>query len=149
MNAKKRNLPVLLCRIVTPTSKEISVVSSIFCGLLTNPEFYLDLSIEISTRALTIDLMCTLQMFTGIYGYFTGKSEWGISNLWGLHVTHNPCNFWNKYFFVDFYYLLFFMIFFQISLQFYQGFQATSNLRKFHTHVMGYPVQHRDFLYFL
>ena len=48
---QKGNLTVLLCRIVIPTSKENSVVSSSFCGLLTDPEFYLDLSIEISTRA--------------------------------------------------------------------------------------------------
>ena len=35
-------------------------------------------------------------MFTGVYRVFTGKSECraiGISNLWGLHVTRNPCNF--------------------------------------------------------
>ena len=76
MNAKKEISQFYFAEyVVIPTSKENSVVSSIFCGLLTNPEFYLDLSIEISTRALTIDWMCTLQMFTGIYGYFTWKSE--------------------------------------------------------------------------
>ena len=36
-------------------------------------------------------------------------------------------------------------IFFLISLQFLRGFQATSNPRKI---VTGYPMQHRDFLYF-
>ena len=51
--------------------------------------------------------------------------------------------------FVDFYYLLFFMIFFSNFLTIFAGISGSSNLHKFHMHVMGYPVQHRDLLYFL
>ena len=39
--------------------------------------------------------LTTLQMFTEIYEYrvctLLGNQGAGISNLWGLHVTHNPC----------------------------------------------------------
>ena len=38
--------------------------------------------------------------------------------------------------------------FFKFSLQFLQGFQATSNPRKIYMHITGYPVQHRDSLHF-
>ena len=38
--------------------------------------------------------------------------------------------------------------FFQIFLQFLQGFQATSNSRKIYMHIAGYPVQCRDSLHF-
>ena len=41
------------------------------------------------------------------------------------------------------------IFFFQISLQFLRGFQATSNPRKIYMYVTGYPVQCGGSLYFL
>ena len=114
---QKRNFPVLLCRIVIPTSKEklsgfVNFLwSSYKSGIL--PRFkYRDFN----------------------------KSIW---------YAHCKCLQWFTDLGTFIIYSLLWIFFFQISLQFLQGFQATSNLRKFHRHVMGYPVQHRDFLYFL